>query len=74
MDIQFGQAAVFTPSDFAFPSNAIKGEATANTETTLIVDVDLNLLKELHHYGAVRTMTDRRLDLYATVNYNSDTE
>lgn len=74
MDIQFGQAAVFTPSDFAFPSNAIKGEATANTETTLIVDVDLNLLKELHHYGAVRTMTDRRLDLYGTVNYNSDTE
>lgn len=64
MDIQYGQAAVFTPSDFAFPSNAIKGEATANTEMTLIVDVDLNLLKELHHNGAVRTMSDRRKDLY----------
>ncbi|MBW8360638.1 MAG: carbon-nitrogen hydrolase family protein [Kaistella sp.] len=74
MDIQFGQAAVFTPSDFAFPSNAIKGEATANTETTLIVDVDLNLLKELHHYGAVRTMSDRRKDLYDTVNFNSEAE
>ena len=74
MDIQFGQAAVFTPSDFAFPSNAIKGEATPNTETTLIVDVDLNLLKELHHYGAVRTMSDRRRDLYDTVNFNSETE
>lgn len=64
MDIQYGQAAVFTPSDFPFPSNAIKGEATPNTEMTLIVDVDLNLLKELHHYGAVRTMSDRRKDLY----------
>lgn len=64
MDIQYGQAAVFTPSDFAFPSNAIKGEATPNTEMTLIVDVDLNLLKELHHYGSVQTMTDRRRDLY----------
>lgn len=64
MDIQYGQAAVFTPSDFAFPSNAIKGEATPNTEMTLIVDVDLNLLKELHHNGAVRTMSDRRRDLY----------
>ena len=74
MDIQFGQAAVFTPSDFAFPSNAIKGEATPNTETTLIVDVDLNLLKELHHYGAVRTMSDRRTDLYDTVNLKSDAE
>ena len=74
MDIQFGQAAVFTPSDFAFPSNAIKGEATPNTETTLIVDVDLNLLKELHHYGAVRTMSDRRTDLYDTVNLKGEVE
>ena len=64
MDIQYGQAAVFTPSDFSFPYNGIKGEATANTEMTLIVDVDLNLLKDLHHNGAVRTMADRRTDLY----------
>lgn len=64
MDIQYGKAAVFTPSDFQFPSNAIKGESTTNSEMTLIVDVDLNLLKELHHNGAVRTMSDRRKDLY----------
>ncbi len=64
MDIQFGQAAVFTPSDFAFPTNAVKAEATPNTEMTLIVDVDLNLLKELHHYGSVKTIKDRRTDLY----------
>lgn len=67
MDIQFGQAAVFTPSDFAFPSNALKGEATPNTEMTLIVDVDLNLLKELHHYGSVQIMKDRRTDLYEVI-------
>ena len=66
MDIQYGQAAVFTPSDFAFPFNGIKGEATPNTEMTLLVDVDLNLLKELHHNGAVKTMSDRRKDLYQT--------
>ncbi|WP_346236340.1 carbon-nitrogen hydrolase family protein [Niabella insulamsoli] len=64
MDIQFGQAAVFTPSDFAFPTNAVKAEATPNTEMTLIVDVDLTLLKELHNYGSVKTMKDRRTDLY----------
>ena len=64
MDIQFGQAAVFTPSDFAFPVNATKAEATPNTEMTIIVDVDLNLLKDLHYNGSVRTMTDRRKDLY----------
>lgn len=70
MDIQFGQAAVFTPSDFAFPTNAVKAEATPNTEMTLIVDVDLNLLKELHHYGSVKTILDRRTDLYEVKRIN----
>jgi len=65
MDIQFGQAAVFTPSDFAFPTNGVKAEATPNTEMTLIVDVDLNLLKELHEHGSVRIKKDRRNDLYS---------
>lgn len=64
MDIQYAQAAVFTPSDFAFPSNGIKAEATPNTEMTLIVDVDIDLLKELHEHGSVQTMKDRRFDLY----------
>lgn len=64
MDIQFGQAAVFTPSDFSFPENATKAEATPNTEMTLITDVDLNHLKELHHYGAVQNLKDRRTDLF----------
>ncbi|MEZ5976480.1 MAG: bifunctional GNAT family N-acetyltransferase/carbon-nitrogen hydrolase family protein [Planctomycetota bacterium] len=64
MDIQFAQSAVFTPSDFAFPTNAVKSEATPNTEMTLLVDVDLDLLKELHAYGSVRNLKDRRGDLY----------
>jgi predicted amidohydrolase/GNAT superfamily N-acetyltransferase len=65
MDIQFAKSAVFTPSDFPFPHDAIKSEATPNTEMTLIVDVDLDLLKDLHHFGSVRTLTDRRNDLYS---------
>lgn len=64
MDIQFAQSAVFTPSDFAFPTNAVKAETTPNTEMMLIVDVDLHLLDELHHYGSVRILNDRRKDLY----------
>lgn len=64
MDIQYAQSAVFTPSDFAFPNNSIKAETTPNTEMTLIVDVDLDLLKELHSHGSVRNMKDRRSDLY----------
>ena len=64
MDIQYAQSAVFTPSDFAFPSNGIKAETTPNTEMTLIVDVDLDLLKELHEHGSVKILKDRRTDLY----------
>ena len=65
MDIQYAQSAVFTPSDFAFPVNGIKAEATPNTESTLLVDVDLDLLKELHNFGSVRNLKDRRKDLYS---------
>lgn len=64
MDIQYSQSAVFTPSDFAFPTNGIKAEATPNTETVLIADVDLYALRDLHEYGTVKIMKDRRKDLY----------
>lgn len=64
LDIQYSQSAVFTPCDFAFPSNGIKSEATPNTEIILISDVDLSLLDELHAYGSVRNLKDRRTDFY----------
>jgi predicted amidohydrolase/ribosomal protein S18 acetylase RimI-like enzyme len=67
VDIQYSQTAVFSPSDFAFPHDAIMAEATPNTETTLVVDVDLDLLKDLRNQGSVRNFTDRRRDLYDVV-------
>jgi hypothetical protein len=65
MDIQCSQSAVFSPSDFAFPHDAIVAEATPNTEMTLIADLDLDLLKDLNTSGAVRNLRDRRKDLYS---------
>ncbi len=64
MDIQYAQSAVFTPSDFSFPTNGIKGEATPNTEMVLIVDLELDQLKKLRLHGSVRNLNDRRTDLY----------
>ncbi|MEG0253025.1 MAG: bifunctional GNAT family N-acetyltransferase/carbon-nitrogen hydrolase family protein [Muribaculaceae bacterium] len=64
MDIQYAQSAVFTPCDFAFPTDGKRAEATPNTEMILVSDVDLGLLNELHTYGSVRNLRDRRLDLY----------
>ena len=64
MDIQYAQSMVFTPCDFSFPANGIKAEATPNTEMILISDVDIDLLRELHTYGSVRNLKDRRKDLF----------
>lgn len=63
-DIQYAQSAVFSPSDFAFPHDAIMAETTPNTEMTLIVDLDLDKLKKLQNEGSVRNYLDRRRDLY----------
>ena len=65
MDIQYAQSAVFTPCDFAFPTDGKRAEATPNTEMILITDVDLDLLNKLHSYGSVRNLKDRRTDLYS---------
>ncbi|PID94439.1 MAG: carbon-nitrogen hydrolase [Bacteroidetes bacterium] len=64
MDIQFAQSMVFTPCDFAFPTNGIKAEATPNTEMILIADVDVGLLRELHEFGSVQNLKNRRTDLF----------
>jgi len=64
MDIQYSQAAIFTPADYSFPQDCIAAETTPNNETVLVAELDLSLLKELHLRGSVRNLNDRRLDLY----------
>ena len=64
MDISYAQSMVFTPCDFSFPATGIKAEATANTEMILIADVDIDLLRELNQFGAVKNLRDRRKDLF----------
>ena len=64
MDIQYAQSGVFTPCDFAFPTDGKRAEATPNTEMILVSDIDLYLLNALHTYGSVRNLRDRRNDLY----------
>jgi predicted amidohydrolase len=70
MDIQYAQSAVFTPCDFSFPSSGIKAEATTNTEMILVADVDISLLRELHSFGAVKNLKDRRKDFYNVIRVN----
>ncbi|MGV8879667.1 MAG: nitrilase-related carbon-nitrogen hydrolase [Sphingobacteriaceae bacterium] len=69
MEISYAQSAIYTPSDFGFPTNGIQSEATPNTEMIVIADVDLSLLDKLHQYGSVQNLKDRRIDLY-NITYN----
>lgn len=64
MDIQYAKSMVFTPCDFAFPTEGVKSEATPNTEMILIADVEIDQLNELHSYGSVKNLKDRRKDIY----------
>lgn len=62
--INYGRAAVYTPSDFAFPPLGIAGEADPNVETVLITDLDLTSLAQQRDIATVRHLYDRRSDLY----------
>lgn len=73
MDVNYGQAAVLTPSDFAFARDGIQAEADSNEETLLICDLDLDDLTEAVHGGTVMPRHDRRGDLFRlTVHTETD--
>lgn len=64
MDIHYGQAAVYTPSDFEFARDGIQAQADANVETLLVTDLDISDLHRNRHVGSVTPRLDRRLDLF----------
>ena len=51
------------PRSTSFCTHTIQ-PATPYTETTLIADVDLDLIKELHSFGAAKNLQDRRIDIF----------
>ncbi|MEX2186436.1 MAG: bifunctional GNAT family N-acetyltransferase/carbon-nitrogen hydrolase family protein [Pirellulales bacterium] len=74
MDIQYGQAAVLTPSDFPFARDGIAAEADSNEETVLVCDLDLDDLHEARGAGTVTPRLDRRPDIFKFVANFPDSE
>lgn len=64
LDVQYSQAAVFSPSDFSYPHDAVMAETTPNTEMIMFSDLDLDKLKLTRSEGSVNNLKDRRADLY----------
>jgi predicted amidohydrolase/GNAT superfamily N-acetyltransferase len=64
MFLNYGQATICTPSDFAFPMNGIAAEGVVNTSTVVIADLDLGTLDIQRQTASVRPLLDRRHDIY----------
>jgi predicted amidohydrolase len=64
LDVQYAQSSVFSPSDFAFPHDAVMSESTPNTEMIMFSDLDLDKLRVIRAEGSVTNLKDRRPDLY----------
>jgi predicted amidohydrolase/GNAT superfamily N-acetyltransferase len=64
MDIQYAQSGIFTPSDFGFARDGVAAECTPNTETVVVHDVDLEILRRARRGGTTTNWLDRRTDLY----------
>ena len=68
LDVQYAQSSVFSPSDFAFPHDAVMAETTPNTEMMMFSDLDLEKLKLVRSEGAVTNLKHRRKNLYQLLN------
>jgi len=64
VDIHYAQSGIFTPVDFSFSRDGVAEECTANVETIVITDVDVELLRRHRYEGTVQNWKDRRRDLY----------
>jgi predicted amidohydrolase/GNAT superfamily N-acetyltransferase len=64
LDVQYAQSSVFSPSDFAFPHDAVMAETTPNTEMIMFSDLDLEKLTLVRDEGSVTNLKDRRTDMY----------
>lgn len=66
LGLHFGQAAVITPSDFAFARDGIAAEGVPNMEQIIIADVDLGKLVNSRIHGTTIPLYDMRRDVYGT--------
>jgi hypothetical protein len=56
--LNYGQAAILTPSDFAFSRDGILAEGNANQEMMVIGDLDLRIIEQVRATGTVLPLHD----------------
>ena len=65
--LHYGQANIFTPSDFPFSRDGIAAEGIINLEQIIIADLELDLLDENRIKGTTIPLMDKRQDVYSKV-------
>ena len=72
MAIDYGQAAILTPSDYFFARNGIAAEGTIKQEQIIGADVELDLVDELLINGSVIRLQNPIKDACDNVVHLSD--
>ncbi len=60
VSLNYGQAAILTPSDFRFARDGILAEGIANQETMVIGELELRVLRQNRFRGTVLPLRDSR--------------
>jgi predicted amidohydrolase len=60
VSLNYGQAAIYTPSDFAFARDGILAEGIPNQETMVVADLNLEAIAEGRDDGTVLPLVDSR--------------
>lgn len=58
VSMNYGQAAIYTPSDFAFSRDGLLAEGAVNQESMIIGDINLSLIEESRFNGTVLPLRD----------------
>ncbi|MCB0413047.1 MAG: carbon-nitrogen hydrolase family protein [Bdellovibrionales bacterium] len=58
VSLNYGKAAIYTPSDFSFSRDGILAEGTVNQESMVIGDLNLDLISESRITGTVLPLRD----------------
>ena len=58
--LNYGQAAIMTPCDYAFARDGILAEGNVNDESMVIGDLDLDIIAEAREFGTVLPLLDSR--------------
>lgn len=56
--LNYGQASILTPCDFAFPRDGVLAEGHPNEESMVIGDLDLEAIEQNRGFGAVLPLED----------------